>query len=59
MYNFLLASKERITGIKVINVPLTFVFLDKCQNWIMVLGSLKIETHSLLEEQIIYTVSQP
>jgi hypothetical protein len=54
---FLLASRHGITGIKIHNAFLTFLIGEKCQNWRLVLESLKIERQIVIEKQIIYKVS--
>jgi hypothetical protein len=54
---FLLANRQGITGTKIINVFLIFLIGEKCQNWMVVLESLKIERQIVIEKQIIYKVS--
>jgi len=46
---FVLASRQGITGIKIINAFLTFLIREKCQNWIMVLERLKIERQIVIQ----------
>jgi len=52
-----LASRQGIAGIKIINAFLIFLLREKCQNWIIVLETVKIERQIVIEKQIICELS--